>query len=130
MSETQSNVNLDANVCTEINVKRLGRQQKDILRFLYENKETLFKQTEIITELYGEVTNSRKASVSRSVSKLREEGAVFRRQKVLITPDDTPLISEPYYSRHRPRIGITEDGEAFIESDARFPSIAPGEVDQ
>jgi len=130
MSETQSNVNLDGKVSTEINVKRLGRQQKDILRFLYENRGKVFKQTKIITELYDEVTNSRKASVSRSVTKLREKGVVFRQQTALMTPEDSPLISESFYYRTRPRFGITEDGEAFLESDPRFPNIEPEEVDQ
>ena len=40
-------------LCTEVNVKRLGEQQKKVLRYLYENREKLYQQTEIIEDLYG-----------------------------------------------------------------------------
>ena len=124
MSETDNdpNVNVKSNVSSEVNIKRLGQQQKDILRFLYDNKDKVWQQVEIIESLYGEITDSRKASVSRSVNTLIEHGLVFERQRVLITPEDSPYITEPYWSYHRPRYGITELGEEFLKNDSRFPN--------
>ena len=121
------NVNLDGNVCTEVNVKRLGRQQKRILRWLYEHRDGAHKQVEIIDSLYGDVTDTRQASVSRTVSNLEEKGLVTRRKKVLITPEDDPRVTDPYYSRHRVRFHITKIGETFVERDDRFPQILAGD---
>lgn len=123
MTMSESNVNPRGNVSSEINVKRIGAQQKEILRFLYDHSDKVWEQVEIIEELYGDVTDSRKASVSRSISRLRDQGLAYRRQKVLITPDDNPLANEPYYSRHRPRFALTDAGMEFLEDDARFPGI-------
>ena len=120
---SESNVNPGGNVGHEINIKRLGARQKDILRFLYRHRDRVFAQVDIIEELHGEVTESRQASVSRAVSRLREHGVAERRQKVLMTPDEHPMIQEPYYRRHRPRFHITDAGEEFVESDGRFPEF-------
>jgi methionyl-tRNA synthetase len=108
---------------TEVNIKRLGGQQKKILRHLYRHQDTMFKQVEIIKNLYGDVTESKQASVSRSVSKLRDYGVVYERTEVLITPDDHALVDEPYFTPHRPRYQLTDDGERFVETDGRFPDI-------
>jgi len=123
MTDDELNVNSGGNVSHEVNVKRLGQQQKAILRHFHEHEERMFQQVEVIEALYGEVTDSRKASVSRSISQLRDHGLVFEQQRTLITPDDHPLVNEPYYRRHRPRYQLTDDGRAFLESDDRFPGI-------
>lgn len=126
MTDTQdSNVNSGGKVSHEINVKRLGNQQKDILRYLYENKDKVWQQVTIIEELYGEVTDSRKASVSRSIGKLRDYGLVDSRKAYLLTPDDHPLITETYWRKQRIHFFITEKGEKFLENDKRFPEIEP-----
>lgn len=119
MSET--NVNLSGNVSSEVNIKRLGSQQKEVLRLLYE-EEKVYQQTEIIERLYGEVNNSRKASLSRSISKLREKDLV-REQNALYHPGVEAWVNA------RPHYGLTELGEEFLESDARFPDI-DGETDE
>lgn len=89
----------------EINVNRLGQQQKDILRFLY-NGFTC-KQKEIIQTIHGEVDNSRKASVSRSMSNL-------------IDADLVKEVDEGYV--------ITSKGEYFVENDKRFNIISGGSI--
>jgi len=104
--------------CTEVNVKRLGEQQKKVLRYLYENREKLYQQTEIIEELYGDVTDSRKASMSRSITMLREADLVSARQAVYVEELDG-------WIKHRVRFGISEEGEEFLERDKRFPDIQP-----
>ena len=90
--------------CTEINVKRLGEQQKMVLRYLYENREKLYQQTEIIEHLYGDVTDSRKASMTRSITLLREADPVSARQAVCVGELDR-------WIKHRVRCGISEEGE-------------------
>ena len=104
--------------CTEINVKRWGEQQKKVLRYLYENREKLYQQTEIIEHLYGDVTDSRKASMSRSITLLCEADLVYARQAVYVDELDA-------WSKHRVRFGISEEGEEFLERDKRFPDIQP-----
>ena len=103
---------------TEINVKRLGEQQKMVLRYLYENREKLYQQTEIIEHLYGDVTDFRKASMSRSITLLREADLVSARQAVHVGEPDG-------WIKHRVRFGISEEGEEFLERDKRFPDIQP-----
>lgn len=115
---SQSNVNLNGNASNEINVKRLGEQQKEILRLLYRTQQ-YHQQVEIIRELYGEVTNSRKVSVSRSISRLREHGLVYEENYAFY-----PALEA--WLPHRPRYAITDEGEGFVESDARFPEIGGG----
>lgn len=112
---TGSNVNPTGKSSNEVNIKRLGQQQKELLRFLYRN-EGVRQQVAIIEELYGEVTNSRKASVSRSISKLREHDLVHEQNVVYY-----PNMDE--WFRSRPRYGITDTGERFVEHDSRFPDI-------
>lgn len=104
----------------EINVKRLGQQQKDTLRFLYQNRDKVHQQVDIIESIYEEVTNSRKASMSRTVNNLMDTGLVDSRQA--------------YYSerleaniKQRVRYFITEEGEKFLEEDSRFPNISAEE---
>lgn len=115
---TDSNVNLVGDVSNEINIKRLGKQQKEILRLLYRTQE-YHQQVEMIKELYGEVTNSRKVSVSRSISRLREHELVYEENFAYY-----PGLEE--WFPHRPRYAITDEGEIFVESDKRFPDIEGG----
>ena len=84
----------------EVNIKRLGQQQKDVLRFMYNG--FVCQQKDIIQSLYGQVTNSRKASVSRTVKNLREKS----------------LIKE--IDKKRTHYSITEKGKYFVETDTRF----------
>lgn len=116
---SEPNVNLSGKSSSEVNIKRLGQQQKELLRFLYRN-EGVRQQVVIIEELYGEVTNSRKVSVSRSISKLREYDLVHEQNVVYY-----PNLDEWY--RSRPRYGITDTGESFVEHDSRFPEIQPND---
>lgn len=115
---SDSNVNPSSHVTGEINIKRLGSQQKEILRFLYRENDRRFQQVEIIEEIHGEVTNSRKASVSRSVNTLIEHGLIDERQVVWIPEYE-------YWSSHRVNYAITELGESFLENDDRFPDLPP-----
>ena len=109
------NVNPSGKVGHEVNIKRLGTQQKRILRFLYENDERRFQQAELIREIYGEVTDSRKASVSRSVNRLMEHGVVDERKAVYV-PELEAVIS------HRVNYQLTDAGTEFVEKDDRFPT--------
>ena len=119
MSMSEPNVNPSGNVTNEVNIKRLGDQQKDVLRFLYENAGHRHKQVDIIETLHGEVTDSRKASRSRTVTRLIELELVDERQRVWIEEYE-------YWSSHRVNYAITDKGEAFLESDDRFPDIGGG----
>ena len=103
-----------ARSCTEINVKRLGEQQKKVLRYLYENREKLYQQTEIIEELYGDVTDSRKTSMSRSITMLREADLVSARQAVYVEELDG-------WIKHRVRFGISEEGERLLRTGQTVP---------
>ena len=111
------NVNPSGNVSSEVNIKRLGTQQKRILRFLYENDGKRFKQAELIREIYGEVTDSRKASVSRSVNRLMEHGVIDER-KAVYSPRLEAVIT------HRVNYAITDAGIGFVEKDDRFPDFS------
>lgn len=121
MADTDDpNVNSGGNASGEVNVKRLGEQQKAILRFLYSRRGRRQKQIDFIEEHYGEVTDSTKASVSRSFNRLMEMGLVFER-KAYYSPSSDALIS------HRVNYHLTDEGEQFLEADDRFPAIEPGE---
>lgn len=119
MSDTDDpNVNSDANVPSEVNVKRLGEQQKEVLRYLYSRRGQMKKQVDVIRKLYGEVTDSRKASMSRSFSKLKEADLIFERKAHYSETFDA-------YVSHRVNYQLTDEGEQFLENDDRFPEIAP-----
>lgn len=94
------NVNFNGKVSNEVNIKRLGQQQKDILRFMYNG--FVCQQVDIIKSLHRNVTNSRKASVSRTIKQLREYN----------------LIKE--VEKNRPHYTITDLGKRFVEVDDRF----------
>ena len=89
-----------------------------VLRYLYENREKLYQQTEIIEDLYGDVTDSRKASMSRLITLLREADLVSARQAVYVEELDA-------WSKHRVRFGISDEGKEFLKRDKRFPDIQP-----
>lgn len=116
---SEPNVNPSGNVSSEINIKRLGSQQKEILRLFYREGK-VYQQTGIIEEIYGEVNNSKKASVSRSISKLREKDLVFEQNALYYPNMDAWCKARPHY-------GITDEGEAFLEADERFPDIGGGD---
>jgi len=122
MSDTESNVNPNPNVPHEINIKRVGQQQKEILRWLYARRGSVHKQVDIIESLYGEVTDSRKASVSRSISTLTDHGVTFRQ---------TAYYSEQFdsYIRQRPHFGLTDEGKLWLVADDRFPEIDGADED-
>lgn len=98
----------------EINVKRLGQQQKDTLQFLYENRDKVHQQVDIIESIHGEVTNSRKVSMSRTVNNLMDSSLVDSRKSY---PSGDMRIKQ------RVHFFITEEGEQFLEEDSRFPNI-------
>jgi hypothetical protein len=100
----------------EITIPRLGSQQKEILRFLYGLDGEVRQQVAIIEALYDDVTDTRKASVSRSISTLREAGVMYE-QNIIYYP------ALELWDKSRPRYGLTEDGERFLERDSRFPDI-------
>jgi|APHM01.1.fsa_nt_gi hypothetical protein len=120
MTATNTNVNSDSENTAEINVSRLGSQQKEILRFLYDLDGEVRQQVDIIEEVYGEVTDTRKASVSRSISKLREAGIMYEQNSLYY-----PKLEA--WCRARPRYGITRAGVSFLEDDDRFPNITPAD---
>jgi len=113
------NVNSGGKVSDDVNVKRLGHQQKSILRFLYQNQECRYKQVELINEIHGQVTDTRKASMSRSINRLIAANLVDERKAVYSPKLEAVIV-------HRVNYAITELGIIFVENDDRLPEISGG----
>lgn len=115
MSQTTDDTH-DTDASDEITVARLGQQQKELLRWLYDRRGRVHEQVDIIEALYGDVTDAKKASVSRSISKLRDAGLMGRR---------TTYYSEQFDCMipQRPKFGLTNAAESFLVEDDRFPEI-------
>ena len=102
---SRSQLNGDVNVC----IRRLGKQMREILLFLYRDKEHVHKQVDFIREVFGEVTPSRKASVNRSFKILMDYGLVGSR-KAYYSPQFNVWI------RQRIRFYLTELGVEYAET--------------
>lgn len=106
-----ANVNSEAQKNSDINVciGRLGKQMREILLYLYRDKEHVHKQVDFIREVFGEISPSRKSSVNRSFKILTDYGLVGSRKA--------------YYSdqfncwiRQRVCFYLTELGEEYAET--------------
>lgn len=87
----------------------MGSEMKRILEFLYDNRKYVYQQTKIIEALYGEIPNSKKALVSRSVKLLMKAGLVDSRKA---------YYSEQFscWIKQRVHYFITPKGEKYVES--------------
>jgi hypothetical protein len=115
MSQTTDDTH-DTDAPDEITVARLGQQQKELLRWLYDRRGRVHDQVDIIEALYGDVTDGKKASVSRSISKLRDAG-LMRRKTAYYDEYFDAMVPQ------RPKFGLTNAGESFLVEDDRFPEI-------
>ena len=98
-----SNVDLHPNLTV-----RISKQAKLVLKFLIDNQEHCYHQTEIIKALYGEVTASRQASISRTIKNLKKLGLVNSR-KCYYSPNFNAWIVQ------RITFFITNEGLKFLE---------------
>ena len=114
----KTNVNSGVKSDNDINVcaKRLGRQMKAVLLWLYDRKDKVHQQTEIIKGLYGEVTGSRKASMSRTIKTLMHCGFVASR-KAYWSPQFNCWI------RQRIHYYLTEKGERHVQTLTSNPHL-------
>ena len=106
---TSENVNLKDNSSPKLTI-RVSKQTRDILLYLYKDFKHVHKQVEIIKSIYGEVTPSRKASVSRSIkvltnAKLVESCKAFHSDMFAC------------WLRMRVHFFLTEVGERFVEEN-------------
>ena len=106
---TSENVNLKDDLSPKLTI-RVSKQARDILLYLYKDFEHVHKQVEIIKSVYGEVTPSRKASVSRSIKVLMEAGLVESRKAFY-----SEMFS--YWLRSRIYFFLTEVGKRFVEEN-------------
>jgi len=108
---TSENVNLTAKLAPKLTF-HLSKQAQQILTHYAKDFNHQYQQTELIIAIYGKVTPSRKASVSRSIRTLKKAGLIGE--------------SKAYYSdrfscwiAHRVRFYITEKGEQFVKENLR-----------
>jgi Zn-dependent M16 (insulinase) family peptidase len=121
------NVNLTPKSCSEVNTSEnvnltrkllpkltfhLSKQARQILTHYAKDFNRQYQQTELITAIYGKVTPSKKASVSRTIRTLKKAGLIGE--------------SKAHYSNtfscwivHRIRFYITEKGEQFVKENLR-----------
>lgn len=104
---TSENVNLKDNLPPKLTIK-VSKQIRDILLYLYKDFEHVHKQVEIIKSVYGEVTPSRKASMSRSVKVLMKAGLVESRKAFYSDMFSCWLRSRIYFF-------LTEVGKRLVE---------------
>lgn len=82
---------------------------KSVLIFLYNNREIVFTQAEIIASLHGEVTPSRKASMSRTIKILREKDLVSSRKAYYSEQFNSWIVQ-------RIKFYITKKGEYLVKT--------------
>jgi hypothetical protein len=103
---TSETVNLMSNSAPKLTF-HLSRQVKEIFRFYAKTDfQKQYQQTEIIEALYGKVTASRKASVSRTVKRLVDLG-------LMGSAKSFPYAG--YIVAMRVRFFVTEKGEQFAK---------------
>ena len=107
---TSENVNSEAESTPKLTF-HLSQQLKGILRLYAKDSSRQYQQTEIIKALYGEVTPSRKSSVSRSIKTLIQNG-LLKESKVHYSDRFSCWFP------HRVRFFITEKGEQFVKTEA------------
>ena len=107
---TSENVNSAGNIAREINIKKLSRQMRLILTFMFSRKDRTFQQVEIISNIYdGEfLTLTAIASVSRTMKTLMRAGLVESRKSFYSSLFDCMLSQRVCYF-------LTEKGEKFAQ---------------
>jgi len=98
-----SNANLPPNLTV-----RISKQMKLVLKFLADNKEHCYHQTEIIKALYGGVTPSKQASMSRTIKTLKKAGLVNSRKAYY-----SPILNA--WILQRIIFFITDEGLKFLK---------------